>query len=541
MSNPNAPSRGRVDAWSKTLFAALLSLTFLLGCFPMGDFDVWWHIAAGRLIFDHGAVPRVDVFTYTNAGRPWIDIYWLFQLVVAFLFRIGGASALVLLKALLGTASVALALATRRPGSRAWLVCAVWLPAVVVLSGRLCERPELFSLLFLAAFLAVLARAPERPRLLWLLPLIELVWVNSHGLFLLGPFVLAAAAADRIFRHFSGTPDAQAHPPLRGFLLASGATIAACMVNPFGMGVIRLPIEQFGKLGGGGVYRNSIGELKSIGDFIARAGVNNPYLLGFLFLLVLGAASFVWRYRRGGFRLYPVLLFVAFAYLGWQATRNSAIFALIAAVVVVWNIEETLGIAPAPQPGRRSRRTLPKSAKPGRGKEVLVLTGMGILASTTLSGGLYSWAGEGRSIGLGERPAWYAHEACEFLNREDMPERIAAFNLGQAAVCMAHTGERHKQFMDPRLEVNSPETFNRYLASFQNLWRGDGDWKIPLGIDPARPDQMPALLIERGPVARVIGVIARDPLWRCVHSDRVAVVFVATAFAEAHGLAAVAP
>ena len=534
-----SPARER-DPWSTTLVGALLFLTFLLGCFPMGDFDVWWHLGTGRMILEHGAVPRLDVLTYTNAGRPWIDLYWFFQVVVALLYRAGGVPALVLLKALVGTATVALALATRRPEGRAWPACAVWLVAVVVVSGRLCERPELFSLLFLAAFLAVLARAAARPRLLWWLPVIELVWVNSHGFFIIGLFVVAAFAAERVFDYARRGPHAAAPPPLRTVLFAGGATIGACMVNPYGWGAFALPIEQFHKLGGTGVYRANIGELKSIGDFIARNGVSNPYLLGFLLLFALAWASLGWLSWRGGFRPFRTLLLAAFSYIGWQATRNSAPFALVAAVVTVWNIEETIAPA-APPPGRRARRPLAGARKPSRSKEFLVLVGMGVLGVATLSGWLYSWAGEGRRIGLGERPRWYAHEACEFLSRDDMPERIAAFNLGQAAVCIAHTGERHKQFMDPRLEVNSPETFERYLAGIRALWHGDADWGRPLGIDPSRPDEMPALLIERGALVRAIALLARDPLWRCVHADPVAVVFVATVFAEAHHLPAVSP
>jgi len=112
------------------VLAALLALTFLLGCFPMADFDVWWHLRTGQLILERGEVPRTDWFTYTNATRPWIDLYWLFQVGLALLFRAGGASALVLLKATSGTAIVALSLIARRRGGRpgpSWLHgCPPW-------------------------------------------------------------------------------------------------------------------------------------------------------------------------------------------------------------------------------------------------------------------------------------------------------------------------------------------------------------------------------------------------------------------------------
>jgi len=532
-----APARRR-DWWRASVVAALLALAFLLGCFPMGDFDVWWHLRAGQFILEQGTIPHVDIFTYTNAGGPWIDVCWLFQVILALLYRAGGVSTLVLLKAAGGVAIVMLALAVRRPGARIWPVVLAWLPAVIVLSGRLCERPELFSLLFLAGFLVVFGRAAERPRWLWLLPLLQLLWVNCHGFFVMGPLLIAAYAVELLYQRLrygsAGAPGLA-----RTFALAGSAAIVACLINPYGINAVTLPLQQFHKLGAEGIFRANIGELKSIGDFITLAGVNNPYLLGFLLMLGLGLVSFVPLLVRGRFSPYRGLLFAGAAYLGWQATRNSTLLALVAAVVSVQNLDEVLDSArpkaPAPRRGRRAPR-------PGacRRIEPVLLAAIALTAVAVVSGRLYAWAGEGRTIGFGERPQWYAHESCEFLARPGMPERIVAFNLGQAAVCIAHVREQRKLFMDPRLETNPEETFARYLAALRGLWRGAG-WEAPLGIDPAHPDEIPALLVERGILSRVINMLAHDSRWRCVHADAVAAVFVTTAFAETHGLAAVIP
>jgi hypothetical protein len=412
-----------------------------------------------------------------------------------------------------------------------------------MLSGRLVERPELASLLFLAGFLTVLARAPERPRLLWLLPAQQVLWVNCHGFFVLGPLVLAAywveLAAARVWR----TAVPVACPPLKILVPATVATLLACGVNPYGWDAIGLPLEQFGKLGSAGIYRSNIGELKTVGDFLAVAGLWNPYLLAFAVVLGLGLASFVLLGRRGRVHPFRALIFVAAAYLGWQATRNSALFAVVAAFVIPWNLDEatalatTATMATTRKVSRRSRRR--RSAKAARDPHFVPLVGIGALALATLSGALYRWAGEGRTVGFGERENWYAHGACAFLARADVPERMIAFNLGQAAVCIAHTAPAHKQFMDPRLEVNTQETFERYLDGFRQLWRDVAGWEVPLGIDYTRPDEMPALLIERGPVGRAANNLVRDPRWRLVYTDDVAAVFVGTAFAEKHGLPAV--
>jgi hypothetical protein len=229
---------------------------------------------------------------------------------------------------------------------------------------------------------------------------------------------------------------------------------------------------------------------------------------------------------------------------------------VIAVFVTTWNLDDALAPRPPADavPTIRSRRrargkvskasrtsNAPGTSRAGRWPEpnAVLLVAVGALGLATLSGALYSWSGEGRRVGLGERSRWFAHDACAFLARPDLPERIVAYNISQAAVCIAHTAPQHKQFMDPRLEVNTPETFERYLAGIRRLWKNDISWESALGIDYGRPDEVPAILIERGPLGRVAEILSHDPRWRCVFADDLATVFVATRFAEEHHLAPV--
>ncbi len=528
---PAASPVGR-DLWRPVVIGALLLLALLLGCFPMSDFDVWWHLRSGRLVLENRAVPRVDVFTYTNAGRPWIDIYWFFQIVITLLHRLGGTSALVVLKALAGVALVASTLWARPRSAALWPAVVFWIPGLVLLSGRLNERPELFSLLLLAGFLLVLAQARAQARKLWLLPLLQVLWVNSHGYFLLGPLILAAYAADLAWQRLRRR---EIPTNLARTLAGVGpAVLLACFLNPYGWGVFRLFQQQFAKFGAHGVYRANIGEFRTIGDFVASFGINNPYLLGFFVVLALGLASFVVAGLRHRFSLFRALVFGGAAYMGWQATRNSALMTVVTAAVFLGNLDQD------GPPAREPAKQRPAKPQPRR-MEPLLLAALALMMLVVASGKLYAWAGEGRTIGLGERPHWFAHESCEFLARPGLPPRMVAFNLSQAGVCIAHAGESRKQFIDPRLEVNSTETFERYLAGLRGLWRGSDDWESALMIDRSRPDEIPALLIERGILNRAIHQLLDNPRWRCVHADTVAVVFVDTALAEAQGLAAVRP
>jgi hypothetical protein len=525
------------EPWRRPLLLALPVVAFLLGCTPMSDFDVWWHLRTGQLILETGHVPRLDPFTYTNAGRAWTDVYWMYQVGIALLYRLGGATALVLLKALAGAGIVALSALGRRPQHRAWPLALAWLPALLMLSGRLSERPELVSLVLLAATLVILGRAPRAPRGLWALPALQVLWVNCHGAFLMGPLVLSAYALEWV-----GARDQL--PPRRIFLAVTAATWLACLVNPYGFGAIRLSLQQLHKVGPG-LYRSTIGELKSVGDFMAAAGLWNPYLLAYFAALLLGAGSFVACARRACLRPFRLVIFAAGAYLGWQATRNNGLCAVIAVMVTTWNLDDALaaGREATPAPAKRSRRRGPATpaARATRwpAGNLVLLAALGALALATVSGGLYAWAGEGRRLGLGERPRWFAHDACAFLARPDLPARVIAYNISQASVCIAHGAPAHKQFMDPRLEVIEQSTFERYLDGIRRLWRGDATWEQPLGIDHDRPDEVPAILIERGPLGRAADMLGRDPRWRCVFADDLATVFVTTRLAEQHALAPV--
>src|SRR3954470_6274298 len=85
----------------------LLLVTFVgaasVGLSPSADGDIWWHLAAGREMVTRGGLLFSDPFSVSAAGRPWVDVHWLFQLAVFGLHRAFGLAGLVWAKcALLG-------------------------------------------------------------------------------------------------------------------------------------------------------------------------------------------------------------------------------------------------------------------------------------------------------------------------------------------------------------------------------------------------------------------------------------------------------
>src|SRR5712691_11310891 len=75
--------------------AAVYLLLIMLGHRLLADPDSYSHIALGRWILEHRAVPTVDPFSQTMRGAPWIAFEWLSQVAYASAYALGGWVAVV--------------------------------------------------------------------------------------------------------------------------------------------------------------------------------------------------------------------------------------------------------------------------------------------------------------------------------------------------------------------------------------------------------------------------------------------------------------
>jgi hypothetical protein len=178
-------------------FPALLAVLLPGAIFvPLRDFfvdpDVWWHIKVGGTILSTHHWPITDPYSFTAHGTPWIAYEWLGEVLLAAVERAGGLRGLMLLDLILATAILwaLYALTTARCGNAkaGFVACVVMLPLVYPSCSL---RPQMLGYVFLIVTLIILERFRRgRPRALWLLPPLFLVWVNTHGSFILGVFAL---------------------------------------------------------------------------------------------------------------------------------------------------------------------------------------------------------------------------------------------------------------------------------------------------------------------------------------------------------------
>ncbi len=505
MKTPQAGSpvrRRLVLACNILLVCSFLALVFLLGCFKQRDMDIWWHLKTGQLILERGQVPRHDWYTFTCADRPWIDLHWLFQIGAALIYKRGGMELLTLASATLATVAVGILLLARRTEYRLPLQVLCLLPALLLMSGRFYVRPEIVTLVLLAATLTILFQAAQRPRLAFLLPPILLLWVNVQGLFVLGLVCLSCWCLDQLLRRMA----TRRAVPLKhlGFLL--GASLVACLVNPYGYRALVFPFELYRKMSSeSAFFGTKISELLDIWSFIETFGFKQLYLQAHLFLLVLGALSFPLAWVKWRFDLFRLLLFAAFGYLSLQATRNSSQFALVAGAVLSWNVCDCLAV-------RSGVVEKLRVALLARGLMLAIIWSLGI---AVWSGRFYELAGEGRLVGLGEHPYWHAHAAARLAAKPGMPGRMLAYHLGQAALFEFYMRPDQRVFCDPRLEVITKEVLEEHDYLARAIAEGRPGWEAWL-----RAMQVEMILVNSRSALEAALIAAAS--WHCVHFGPVA-------------------
>ncbi len=193
-------------------------------------------------MFSHGCVPRTDPFSFTAFGTPWVDSYWLYEIVLDAGERLAGLGWIILLKALF-VAGALLAMDKRlRERGLPWTLRLAAQALVLIASqprgAGWTENASTLSFLFLSIVLwrrERWRRGEPPPGVLTSL-LFFALWANLHRGFVIG---LAILGLDLIEKG----PNASA-PKWKeaGFVALCGL---ATLANPYGIGLYRIIADDF--------------------------------------------------------------------------------------------------------------------------------------------------------------------------------------------------------------------------------------------------------------------------------------------------------
>lgn len=297
----------RIISFPSMLGALLVGAVFWSGRMFIVDPDLWWHIKVGDSILATHKLPTVDSYSFTVAGQPWIAYEWLGEVLFSWVHHIGGLRGLdALLIVLGGTIVVALYyLGTLRSGnSKAGFVSAAVLTILATVSFSM--RPQMLGYLFLILTLIALERFRQgKTRALWLLPPLFLLWVNTHGSFVIGMGAIFVYYISGLKKFELGDIECVPWTPRERqqlsfvFLLC----LVALTITPYG---VRLAAYPFDMAFGQPLNVASINEWQPMPFNIAGGKIFLGLLLAFM--LVQPALRFKWRLEELALFLFGVMM-----------------------------------------------------------------------------------------------------------------------------------------------------------------------------------------------------------------------------------------
>lgn len=301
---------------------ALAAFTQVLA--SRGDFDYWWHLAAGRYMSEHRALPIPDPFSFTASGRTWVTHEWLSELLMFQLYDAFGVVGPAVLFGLCMAGTVLMMLATlRRIGTR-FLPVVLWATLMMLAMWPWAyARPQVVAFSLMAAQIWLIERwLAQRDRSIWVLPALYVLWANLHGSFAVGLAVplLVLLGETAALRLGWWTAARLRAGDLRRLALAVLASVGALVFNPNGPALLVYPFTKF---------NNSL--LKYLGEWNA-SDIGNPALWPFT-LLLAGAVVLI-AVRRPRLPLADLLLGGAFVTGGLWSMRFVPFAALCLTVVV---------------------------------------------------------------------------------------------------------------------------------------------------------------------------------------------------------------
>jgi len=483
-------------SWARAAtFAALAMGAFLIALGPISDGDIYWHLAAGREMAARHALLRTDPFTLSAAGRPWIDVHWLFQLGAWTAYRLVGLRGLTVGKAALVavTALVLLRTAERMGGPTGRALGGAALLATLYLARHLLPlRPVIVTALFLAIFLWVLesVRAGARRRL-WLLPVLQVLWVNCQGLAPLGLALVAAYAVEAalVRRADLSSSHAQATLPLTPLLVTLLSCTVASFLTPFGLRAVALPGQLLLRIAPDqhNVFSTAIAE--NIPPFVLERTA--PAQIGHFkwVLLALAAGLALFRPRL---RLAHALVLGLFLALALMANRNVLLLYLLAPPLVAGSIAATPLAAP-------TARWLARAAAPALGMALA-------LAVVTFA----------REPAFGApTPFHFPTESARRLSSATGP----VFAPDHAGGFLTFHAPGLRPYLDTRLVLHTADEYAAFLAMLDDPTRFDALDAVErfryVVLTTSYPDRYLGLA----------GHLAADPTWRLLYTDGAELLF----------------
>lgn len=280
--------------------------------------DLGRHLINGQIVLETHNVPKTNFFSYTYPDFPFVNHHWLSEVIFYLLSQVFGLNGLLIFTSLLVLFAFGLIFFYSKTKNNLFPLIVGSILYLLILFERTDLRPEIFSFLFLSIFIFVLYKYRENfTRWIFILPLIELLWVNMHIYFPIGITVLGLFFIDAVILHIKNSkPFGHFNIRISNLFIVFLLSILVTLLNPNGIAGAIYPLKVFGN------YGYTIEENQNI--FFLWQYFQKSTILYFaitLFLLLISLIASLKKVR-------PIdwMLTIFFSMLAVTAVRNFPLF-----------------------------------------------------------------------------------------------------------------------------------------------------------------------------------------------------------------------
>jgi hypothetical protein len=480
---PDRPASNPIQVWLVPLLvgSAAYCVSIVGAHALLNDGDTLSHIAIGRWIVAHRAIPFRDPFSYTALGRTWVPHEWLAEVVFASIYDRLGWGGVVATTALATGAAFALLTAALAAslGPRRAVIGA--LTAFALTEGHLLARPHALAWPLMVIWMSGIIRARDAGRVpsVVLLPIMVL-WCNLHGGFVVGLLFAGLLAAEAVLH----APASERLPTIRGWSVFLALAALSALVSPNGTSLFLLPFNMLRMT----FATSSISEWHAV-DF-ARF---DP-LEAWIGLVILGGYCLGLRLP-----LSRALMVVLLLYLALTHVRNEELLGIIAPLLVAAPLAAQFAPAAAAQAGG--------AADGARGAAALAAIAV-LTASVGLGFFGAAWALDRH--GLAPRPDIAPTAAFETARRAGLDGNV--FNSVRFGGYLMFVGI--PTFVDGRADLFGDAFLQRYVAAAS-------------AVGNALPDLLERYAVQwtlLEPQSPAVGLLDHLPGWERVYAGPEAVV-----------------
>jgi len=237
----------RASSFFVVLTVLVLTIVFTMAHGSIQDPDIWWHLHNADYLFQHHALPRADMYSFTVPGHAWINHEWLSEVPYYLAWRrFGLAGIQAVMLAILSLIFLGVLYLAYRESSNYKAAVAATCYTIFLASVSFGPRTILFGYAYIVVLLIVLQRLRQRGNApLWILPPLFCLWVNTHGSWLIGMIVFSILIASGFVKGRWGSVESAkwAVPQSRALIATWVACVAALFINPFGWRLVFYPFD----------------------------------------------------------------------------------------------------------------------------------------------------------------------------------------------------------------------------------------------------------------------------------------------------------